>query len=69
MTTTTVWGAFALTHDSGVILTHLPTNCDIYFQPGDDSGEFLDRFQAMQDAAPDRPIAAILANLWEDYKP
>lgn len=63
------WGAFALTYGCGVALEHVPTGQDVYFQPGDDSGEFLDRFQAMQDAAPSRPIAAILAALWEEHRP
>ena len=67
MTATTAWEPWALTYGAGVILAHTQTGDSVYFQPGDDSDIFLERFAAMQDAAPMRPIAAILAALWADY--
>lgn len=63
------YGPFRLTYGAGAILEHVPSRCEVYFQPGDDSNTFLDRFQDMQDIAPDRPIPLILAALWEDYRP
>lgn len=39
----------------------------IWFAPGDDSADFLDRLEAMQDASPNVPVAELLARLWWDY--
>ena len=63
------YGAFALTYGVGVVLEHLPTRCSVYFCPGDDSAEFIERLERAMDAAPGLPIATILARLWEDYRP
>ena len=69
MPQTIPYGPFRVTYGTGVILEHVPSRCEVYFQPGDDSNTFLDRFQEMQDIAPQKPIACILATLWEDYRP
>jgi hypothetical protein len=69
MPQTIPYGPFKVTYGVGVVLEHVPSRCEVYFQPGDDSNTFLERFQDMQDAAPNRPIALILATLWEDYRP
>ena len=67
MTIATTWGAWKLTYGAGVTFEHIPTGESIFFQAGDDSDTFLERFAHMQDVAPNRPIAAILAALWADY--
>ncbi len=71
MTTTTTqrFGAFAITCDTGVILTHEPTATSVCFMPGEDSEAFSARLEAMQDTNPQLTDEAILARLWEDYRP
>ena len=67
MTISTDFGPWRLTYGPSITLEHMPTSSSIHFAPGNDSATFLDRFQDMQEKAPQRPIASILAALYQDY--
>lgn len=63
-----IYGDYELAFDAGVVLTKRSINASIYFQPGDDSAQFLEEFEGMQEAQPKREIADILHHLFREYE-
>lgn len=61
------FGNFSVDTGTGTKLINHVARKSVYFQPGDDSGDFHDRLEAASDAAPDRNYDEILAELWDDY--
>lgn len=68
MTITSIrFGDFTLETGVGVTLINHKEGRSVYFQPGDDAGDFHDRLDAMDTAQPDVAYEAHLSAIWSDY--
>ena len=63
------WGQYSIDSHIGVTFTNHRTGDSIFFQPGDEQGDFHDKLEAYEIAYPDKDYVDILALLWDDYEP
>ena len=61
------FGTFNIDFGVGVTLTNRTEGRSIYFQPGDDSGQFCDELEALDQRNPDTDNAIHLAEMWSRY--
>lgn len=65
------WGDFSIDTDAkvGATLINHKTKQSVYFQPGDDAGQFFDDLENLEIAFSEESYETLLAILWEQYQP
>lgn len=61
------FGQFDIDFNVGVTLVNRDQGRTLYFQPGDEAGQFCDELEALDLANPDTDYAIHLAGLWHRY--